>query len=89
MADCSLHERLDRAFDSQKRFIANGAHLCRSDDDWRVVDDGRCRTGHGVGTGLVLPLTARHGASIDKLARILDVIAGGLVILLAMRELWS
>ncbi len=37
----------------------------------------------------VVRLTARYGASIDKLARILDAIAGGLVIVLAMRELWS
>ena len=37
----------------------------------------------------VLRLMARYGASIDKLAQILDVIAGGLVIVLALRELWS
>lgn len=37
----------------------------------------------------VVRLTTRYGASIDKLARILDAIAGGLVIVLAMRELWG
>lgn len=34
-------------------------------------------------------LIAQYGASVDKLARVLDVVAGGLVITLAMRELWN
>lgn len=34
-------------------------------------------------------LIAQYGASVDKLARVLDVVAGGLVIILAMRELWN
>lgn len=34
-------------------------------------------------------LMAQYGASIDRLARVLDVLAGSLVIILAMRELWS
>ena len=37
----------------------------------------------------VVRLMTQYGASIDKLARFLDVLAGGFVIILAMRELWS
>ena len=36
----------------------------------------------------VVRAAARHGASVDRLARILDVVAGSLVIMLSMRELW-
>ncbi len=37
----------------------------------------------------VVALTTHYGASMDKLARMLDALAGGLVIILAMHELWK
>ena len=36
----------------------------------------------------VVRLTTRYGASIDNLARILDGVAGSLLIVIALRELW-
>lgn len=37
----------------------------------------------------VVALTTHYGASMDKLTRVLDAVAGGLVILLAMHEVWK
>ena len=36
----------------------------------------------------LLDLTTRHGASIQKLTRLLDAAAGALLMILALRELW-
>jgi nickel/cobalt exporter len=36
----------------------------------------------------VVRVTTRHGASIEKLARTLDIVAGALLIAVALRELW-
>lgn len=42
-----------------------------------------------LGRDWVVALTARYGASVDKLARVLDGVAGGLVVVLAMHEVWK
>ena len=42
-----------------------------------------------LGRDWVVALTARYGASVDKLARVLDAAAGGLVIVLAKHEVWK
>ena len=42
-----------------------------------------------LGRDWVVALTERYGASVDKLARVLDGVAGGLVVVLAMHEVWK
>jgi len=37
----------------------------------------------------VVRFTTRHGASIQKLGRVLDGMAGAAMIIVAARELWS